>query len=243
MISVSIVSHGQFNWVRNILADLEKYCAALKLEIILTINIPEVISENFNQYLFPIKLIHNQFPKGFGENHNQAFKIAQYDYFCVLNPDIRLIQNPFGELINCINQEKNKNIKIGVVGPMVLNAENQVEDSAREFLTIYRLLKRISNKFLFKINLNRDSVLYPDWIAGMFMFFSRVVYQEISGFDEKYFLYCEDMDLCRRLRQKKYEICWVPWVKVIHHAHRDSHKKLKYFLWHLKSLVRFLWIK
>ena len=131
-ITVSIVSHGHGVFVQDLLADLNTYCADA-IEVILTINIPEnQIPAGFD---FPLKIIHNTQPKGFAENHNTAFTFASTDYYCVLNPDIRLRENPFERLTETLRDEQ-----VGVVAPLVRNPDDLVADSARKFPTPWRLL-------------------------------------------------------------------------------------------------------
>jgi GT2 family glycosyltransferase len=83
----------------------------------------------------------------------------------------------------------------------------------------------------------------PDWIAGMFMLFRSELFREVGGFDERYFLYYEDVDLCFRLRQHGYEVILVPDARAVHFAQRQSHRNLRYLLWHVRSLVRFLLLR
>lgn len=256
MISISIVSHGQFYLVQYLLDDLEKYCKD-NIEVLLTINVPEKLPENFSNYSFPIRLIINTRPKGFGENHNNAFRQATQPYFCVLNPDIRLDKNKpdeniFLSLVKKLNEldedkenkenvQKNKEkhkikYKTGVIAPMIVDENGKLQDSARKFLTLTELVKRVFCKIIPESNIN-----YPDWVAGMFMLFRKEVYAEIKGFDESYYLYCEDMDLCARLRRKNYEIYYDNTVKIIHSAQRQSHKKIRYLVWHIRSLLRYFY--
>ena len=74
----------------------------------------------------------------------------------------------------------------------------------------------------------------------MFMLAKRDAFREVSGFDEGYFLYYEDIDLCRRLRRAGFDICLVPSARVIHDARRTSHRSLRYLRWHLASMCRYL---
>lgn len=223
MISLSIVSHGHSELIKSFLSDLERYCAQEKLEIILTLNIPENIPEPLTTH-FPYKIIRNETPKGFGANHNYAFTQSSGDYFCVVNPDIRLTSNPFPLLIQH---------KSGVSAPRIIDEQGKTQDNAREFLTPLKLLKRVFTK---NKGIMQDTD-HPDWVAGMFMLFPRAIFENINGFDEQYFMYCEDMDLCRRLRKKHYDVIVEKNATVIHLAQRDSHKKLKFLLWHIKSLL------
>jgi len=73
----------------------------------------------------------------------------------------------------------------------------------------------------------------------MFMLFRADTYREIDGFDERYFLYYEDVDICARLRQRGYDVRLVPAASVIHAARRDSHRRARYLAWHIRSTLRF----
>ena len=85
-----------------------------------------------------------------------------------------------------------------------------------------------------------QAVVSPDWVAGMLLMFRAPVYAELSGFDERYFLYYEDVDLCRRLRKRGYEVRLVPSVSAVHDARRESRRSLRHMRWHLASVLRFL---
>jgi hypothetical protein len=123
MISVSIVSHGHSEMVTNLVYKLFNF--SIVNQIILTFNIPEQIILPFNPKLI---IIYNEFPVGFGANHNAAFKLCNQPYFCVLNPDLEFIEDPFHILIN--------HIEIGslsLVAPIIINPQGHIEDSARKF--------------------------------------------------------------------------------------------------------------
>lgn len=232
MISISIVSHRQFKLVENLLDDLEKYCFGLCFEIILTLNLPEVV--NLNNYHYPVRIISNQRVKGFGENHNAAFAIAKGEFFCVVNPDVRITSNIFEDLLS-FHIKSNA----GLTAPVVLNSAGELEDSARRFPSPFSIgvkalgfsgcTEKISDDFLNK----------PDWVAGMFMLFNSAEYKGLGGFDERYFLYYEDVDICARLALRGRSVFVCPTVSVIHDAQRSSHKSFKYLRWHLSSMLRF----
>ncbi|MEI6706184.1 MAG: galactosyltransferase-related protein [Methylococcales bacterium] len=233
-ISISVVSHGQINLVTNLLHDLTQYCQFLTFELILTLNLDETLPFTLDDFNFPIKIIRNSMPLGFAANHNQAFIQATGAFFCVLNPDIRLQNNPFPLLLDCLHDTT-----IGVVAPLILNECGVIEDSARRFptplLIIYKALGRYKNND-YKID---DKLLLPDWVGGMFMLFSQEIFAIINGFDDRYFLYYEDVDLCARLTLRGYKVCLSPKSKVIHHAQRSSHHNSIYLRWHFASMTRF----
>jgi N-acetylglucosaminyl-diphospho-decaprenol L-rhamnosyltransferase len=233
MVSVSIVSHGQLSLVQLLLEDIQKFCSDA-VEVILTLNLPEAVPASFVSYTFPLQIIANETPKGFAANHNAAFKCATQPYYCVLNPDIRLLGNPFPLLLQDLHEKG-----VGVVAPLVVCPAGSIEDTARKFLTPIKLLNRV---FIKKSGRDYDMTkrkVYPDWVAGMFMLFTSEMYKTIRGFDENYFLYCEDMDLCSRLRKQNYQVVLNTDTKVIHAARRHSHFKPKYFIWHCQSLLRY----
>ena len=234
MITVSIVSHGHGEMVEAIILQLRKLTTVS--QILLTLNIPEKLNVTSDGVLI---IIHNETPLGFGANHNKAFKICSQPYFCVLNPDIQLIADPFQYLLECMNQEK-----IQLVAPMIVSPLGVDEDSARKFPTLLSIFKKLlfSVEGRWPIDFNK-SINYPDWVAGMFMLFNSKVYEQIKGFDTNYFLYYEDVDICLRIREQGHQIGLCLNIKAIHNAQRASRRNLKFMLWHIKSLFRYLFLR
>lgn len=234
-ISISVVSHGQMALILNLMQDLQIFCSDRPFSLILTLNIPEDIEFDPRNYSYPIQVIKNTSPKGFGFNHNQAFNSTEDRYFCVVNPDIRLTNCPLSALIGCLRDKS-----IGVVAPVVLGPSGDLEDSARQFPTLQKILvKQFNRKHIPDYALQGDLV-DVDWVAGMFMVFDRAVFHRIGGFNERYFLYYEDVDLCARLQLAGLRVAVKPDVRVVHHAQRSSHRSFKYLRWHVRSLLRFL---
>ena len=71
------------------------------------------------------------------------------------------------------------------------------------------------------------------------MLFPSGIFERLGGFDERYFLYYEDVDICGRLRLQGHEVVLCPQAKVTHHAQRTSHRSVRYLRWHLTSMLRF----
>ncbi len=233
-ISISIVSHLQIVLVAQLLGDLDRCCKDSHFEVILTLNCDESVPFDLGGFSFPIRLLQNRQPKGFGSNHNQAFLEASGRNFCVMNPDIRFSCNPFTALLPVLMDPS-----VGLVAPLVLSDRGEVEDSARRFPTPFKILcKALGGCRGSDYSIGAD-LLRPDWIAGMFMVFPHAIFERLGGFDQRYFLYYEDVDLCGRLRLRNYEVLMNPQIKVIHYAQRDSHRSLRYMRWHLISMLRF----
>ena len=229
-ITLSIVSHRQNALVNLLLEDLERHCRT-PLRIILTQNVPDEVALPRDAG----EIIVNSSPKGFGANHNAAFRRCTTEIFCVLNPDIRLGADPFPALRAALSQSQ-----VAAVGPLVVDAEGRPEDSARRFPTFSSLLK--------KALAGQPGPEYPsdqgaqqvDWIAGMCMALRSAAFAQLGGFDERYFLYYEDVDLCRRLHAAGYGIVYEPRASVIHHARRTSRRNPRYMAIHAASALRYL---
>jgi N-acetylglucosaminyl-diphospho-decaprenol L-rhamnosyltransferase len=234
VISISIVSHGQGDLVSEVLADLARFADSVPIEVILTRNIPEQLPFSVEDIPYPVKVVVNASPKGFGANHNAAFRIAEGKWFCVMNPDIRLNGNPFPDLLACL-----ANSSVGVAAPLVLGVQGEIEDGARRFPSPLKILCKALGGCKGSDYAITDSPVYPDWVGGMFMLFPCSVYEKAGGFDERYFLYYEDVDLCARLQLLGNQVILCPRAKVVHHARRSSHRNLRYLRWHLGSMMRF----
>ncbi len=233
MISISIVSHGHGSMAKRVLGDLEKLCAG-RIEIILTENIPESPAVDWSSASMPVKVLRNPEPRGFGANHNSAFRQASGEFFCVLNPDVRLTADPFPFLVDDLGIPR-----IGAVAPLIVASDGAIQDSAREFPTPASLLRKALGSGSPPGYSAANEPFSPDWVAGMFMLFHSKVFRELGGFDERYFLYYEDVDLCARLRLAGYDIKVDPQVRVVHDAQRQSHRDLAYFARHLRSVLRY----
>lgn len=234
-LSLSIISHGQGHLIKNLLADCRTFSGP-SFEILLTLNIPEDKAFIADFRDLPITLIENHHPKGFGDNHNTAFISSHGDIFVVVNPDIRAPRLDLTNLVTLSEQPK-----VGACAPRVLNTMGTLEDSARRFPTVFRLLNRVLlNRRQADYDLTGSNPITVDWVAGMFVLFPRVAFEAVGGFDTRYFMYMEDADICRRLHRLGYEI-WVDCsTSVVHDAQRDSHRSLRHLSWHLRSAIRFL---
>jgi len=233
-VTISIVSHMQADLVDKLLSDIAFHCKSEALDVVVTLNLLEELPFSEKRYPFPVAILRNSVPLGFAANHNQAFTHARGQYFCVMNPDIRLSDDPFQVLVTCLG-----NPFLGVVAPLVLSENGKVEDSARHFPTPLKILGKAFGRYRDNEYAVEDKMIFPDWVGGMFMLFPRLIFEKLGGFNPRFFLYYEDVDLCARLRLGGYEVALCPDAKVIHQARRDSHRNLKYLKWHLASMTRF----
>ena len=236
-ITVSIVSHGHGQQVQTLVKQV--LADPLVARLVLTLNIPETLSLPDDDRLL---LIQNSVPKGFGANHNRAYQHCETAYYCVLNPDIVLYDDTFATLLSTLTQEQ-----AGVTGPLVLSPFGQQEDSWREFPTLWSLFLKamgrdttIIDRVGSEVGSGSESAVYPGWVAGMCMLFDARHYAAVGGFDERFFLYYEDVDICARLWNKNRPVVASPKARVIHAAQRASRRQWQHMKWHAKSMATYL---
>jgi N-acetylglucosaminyl-diphospho-decaprenol L-rhamnosyltransferase len=233
-VTFSIVSHGHGKHVAALLADLAREID-VPAEYILTLNVPEDERALGLESIESLTIVRNAAPRGFGANHNAAFLRATSPVFAIVNPDIRLEDFHLPRLLSGLRETN-----VGLCGPLVRNSAGCLEDSARYFPSLFRIFRRTV--------LGRRDPDYPvdgqnravDWMAGMFLLFRSAAYAEVDGFDERYFMYLEDADICRRLWRQGWQVLQVQDATVIHDAQRASHRDLRHLSWHLRSLARFI---
>lgn len=230
---VSVVSHGQAEMTNRLISDIARY--APEVEVVVTRNIPEAVPI-YNSDLKNFSCHDNTERKGFGANHNAAFLRASAPYFCIINPDVRLLDNPFPKLLECLRDRR-----VGLVTAKVVSSLGNVEDSVRYFPTPIRLAAKCLGFGEGRYPTHAERPIAVDWSAGMFMLFRAEAFREIDGFDENFFLYYEDVDICARLWKARWKVMHHPGVSVIHDAQRASRSNIRYLKWHLASMARYFY--
>ena len=230
-ITLSIVSHGHCEVIRALLTDLNAYTGAHALSLLLTLNAPQLEKVAETELLrlshWPLTIIRNSSPLGFAENHNSAFKQAEAGIWCVINPDIRLDASQMDGLLAALSEAQ-----AGMAYPRQISPAGAALDFVRKLVTPWSLFKRYVGR-------SSEDPIQPDWVSGCFMAFRSEVYQELGGFDEKYFLYCEDVDICLRLQLAGYKMVEADF-SIVHDTRRGTLKKFDHFKWHVSSLLK-LW--
>lgn len=234
MITWSIISHNQGQFVNNLLYSFRNLDYK-NFEFIITINVQEDIKflDKFKD--FNIKLVKNNLIRGFGENHNRAFEISKGDFFVVINPDTDVGSLDIPHILTIFRNFKN----IGALTVKCIDKFGVEIDHIRKFPNILVNFLRFFNLYnkdtIFVSDL--DQIQKIDWASGSFLMFDKKIFKHINGFNEKFFMYFEDVDICRRLKIYGYDVLCTPKTSFIHMAQKNSRKKIKLFLIHLKSLL------
>jgi Predicted glycosyltransferases len=169
---------------------------------------------------------------GFGKACNVGAQCARGTYVLFLNPDTLVSQNTLSECFNFFNQHDHT----GIIGPKILNPDGSLQVSCRRSfptppVAFYRLMGL--SKFFPKSRrfgqynltfLDPDQASEVDAVSGSFMFMQLSIFQDIGGFDETFFMYGEDLDLCWRFKEKGYAIWYDPHTQIIHFKGRSSAK-------------------
>lgn len=187
---------------------------------------------------------------GFGHNNNVVFEYCRSklgmsadDYFVVLNPDVVIASEQIDMLINCMNTG---NIKLSTINLFKDFDKIIYDNNIRMFPNFVHFLKSfvgLGNATVIDKH-KVTSQLSVDWAAGSFLAFKASHYAELNGFDENYFMYCEDIDICYRSYLIGERVTYFPEIKALHLA-KHANRKLfsRHFYWHLKSVLRFLFTK
>ena len=236
LITFSVVSHGDVDKIRRLLTSLQNHEPDTKrFQIILTDNLGRDLPEFDPSPWASLHILRNSAPLGFAHNHNNAFKSAQGKWFAIINPDLVFERPVFGKLLDRIHADLNT-----IFAPHIVDETGQVQDSFRVLPTPFEIIRRRLPGYKFgALKPDRDGLIHPDWIAGMFLFMNYEVYRKLGGMDERYRLYFEDVDFCTRARLAGIKIVVDTQVRVRHDAQRSSRRKFYYLLLHAQSALRF----
>jgi len=191
---------------------------------------------------------------GYGSGHNFAARKAKGKYNLILNTDITVETDTLQKMIDYMEANKD----VGILGPKLLYHNGHVQRSCRRhFMFVDLFIKRT---FLRKIwpfksryekyvmeDFNHESTQTVDLITGAFMLMPKDLYDEINGFDERYFLFMEDFDLCRKVQGAGKKVVYYPEAKATHYHKRLSEGSFFQLLfnkiswYHLASAFKYHW--
>jgi GT2 family glycosyltransferase len=181
-----------------------------------------------------VRVIANATNIGFGRAVNQGVKAASGSLLLIMNPDCRLASGAFAYM----KREIERAPTTAVVGPRILDPDGSVQGNARGDPDMFTglfgrttLLRRIlpalavsrRNVITDAAIRNADAVTV-DWVSGACLLVRRAAFEAVGGFDERYFLYWEDADLCRRLRARGYKVRYVPTATAVHRVGHSSRR-------------------
>ncbi len=195
-----------------------------------------------NNYIHPeITYIHTRKNLGFGKAHNVVLPKINADYHLILNPDVVFNPNVIPNLITVLEQEST----VAMITPKVVYPDGSLQIICRKnptpLVMIARrlgILKALTKKHSY-LNREIEKSFFPEFIHGCFMLFKTADFKKINGFDERYFLYLEDADICRKVYQSQKKIMYYPDEKITHIHRKGSSKRVKLLKYHVISAIKY----
>ena len=184
---------------------------------------------------------------------NEGIKKSKGDYILILNADIIVLDNAVEKMLDYMKS----NNEVGIIGPQLIDFAGNIQDSCfkdpdiksilarRTFLGKLKLGEKIINKFAIRDQQEKK----VDWVQGSAMMVKKSAVSNIGLFDERFFMYFEDADWCRRFRRKGYGVIYLPQAKMAHYYHRSSKKWgalldilfNRYTRTHIISAIKYFW--
>ena len=230
-VSILIVSFNTVGLLKHCINSIYQYTTGLQFEIIVVDNAsvdgsPQMVKDEFPNII----LIESSENLGFGKANNLGAKKASGKFLFLLNSDTILIENSVKILNDFLDQSTNQSI--AAVGCKLLDANHESQISYGNFPSIsqelfeYGFYKLFGNFYSKNLSPNvrgtDNQIRSVDYISGADMFFRKSIFDQAGGFDETFFLYYEETELCYRLKQQGYQIIWNPGTSIIHYVGASS---------------------
>lgn len=235
LISVIVVNYRVPDCLKEMIRSLQDAALFDKTEIIVVDNASgdcsqQLITSEFKE----IKWIQLKNNIGFGKACNIGAQNARGEYILLLNPDTVVAQDTLSVAVNFMES----NPGAGIMGPKILNPDGSLQPGCRRsfptaeiafyrFSGLSRLFPNSSRFGKYNLSyLDPEKSAEVDAISGSFMFIRRKLYMQIGGFDEQFFMYGEDLDLCWRIHESGYTVWYNPQTQIIHRKGRSSARNL-----------------
>jgi GT2 family glycosyltransferase len=224
-LSIITVNFGSKNNVLNLYESIKRNPPSLNWEFIIVDNptkkgddgkfLSEYFKEKKNVHV--IELAKNI---GYGEGNNEGIKFTEGVLIAICNPDIKILKNTFSPLLKEISRDS----EIGIAVPVLKTINNKVLENCRKFPTISSLIKRrLSKKSPFtETKIPRKKVIGTEWAQGSFWILKKSVFNDLNGFDSRFFLFMEDIDFCQRIWNKGLKVVQITDSIAIHSPNRLS---------------------
>lgn len=232
-LSIVIVNYNVKEFLANCLQSVRRAAKFLNTEIIVVDNNSSDGSVPFlREHFKDVTLIDNNKNVGFGKANNQALRNARGRFTLLLNPDTLLQEDTLQKLTKYMDEHP----ECGVCGCKILNPDGTfAPESRRSIPTVSAAIyKAVGLTSLFPKN-KHFGAYYQGWkdedeggkvpvLSGSFMFFRTSCLKELRGFDERFFMYGEDIDLSYRVTEAGWEIHYVPETSIIHYKGESTKK-------------------
>jgi GT2 family glycosyltransferase len=250
-LAIIIINHKHGDMIKKAINSIDSSATGISFKVFVINNVPDSKTTNWLADAYPdIHRVDNVRPQGFARNINQVIKHnPDFDFYLSLNPDVVCFPGMITNLIAVMTE----NLKIGVLGPELLNFDDTIQPSRRRFanfrVLIFRALHldaifknlRVVNDYLMTNDVF-DTVNDVDWVTGAVMLLRKQALDQVGLMDERFFMYFEDEDLCCRMWQNDWKVCYVRSAQAYHTHLAEGRNKIlsKTNFYHLLSAVKIL---
>lgn len=160
-----------------------------------------------------ISIIENEENLGFAKGCNIGVKKSKGKYILFLNSDTQVLGRGFLKMTEFLDA----NSTIGILGGKLLNPDSSPQPSAGKFYTLFNLFLMLTGAEVFLgIRKSPRIISKVDWVSGGCMMIKKSLFEKLSGFDENFFMYIEDMEMCFRADKLGFKTYFYPDIKVVH---------------------------
>ena len=228
-VSILIVHTFEQRLIRQTLRGLRRAAPQLHVEVLVIDNNPKAGIADMLQAEFPEVKYFAKANQGFGSAMNVGIKHARGKYVLIFNPDIIISPGALEKMFEYMEA----NPQVGIVGPKLLNADGTLQYSCNRYhellVPILRRTpfgrlpwgKKIVDRFLMKDS-SHDQTMEVDWLMGSALFTRAEGLKVVGSFDERFFMYFEDTDLCWRFWEAGYKVSYYPEAVMVHYHRRAS---------------------
>ncbi len=228
-LSIIIVNWNVRELLRSCLQSIEGGCGALEVEVIVVDNASSDGSVAMLQTEFPwVHLIACEENVGFPRGNNLGLAQANGRFLYLLNPDTEIV----GDALTVMVQYMDQHPGVGAIGSQLLFPDGRIQPSRRRFPSMLTglfestwlqpLAPRRLLRHYYAQDLPDDQIADVDWVMGASLMVRREVYAQVGGMDEAYFMYSEELDWCRRIKDAGWRVVYLPQAQVIHHEGKSS---------------------
>ncbi len=232
-LSCIIVNYNNSSPLNNCLESIYRTLQKISFEVIIVNNSQNDPGMAGIKISYPqAQYIQNTTNTGFARANNLAVQAAQGEIFLFLNPDTVLTDQAIEQMVAHLESSPD----IGALGPKVMNTDGSLQYSCRRFPTLmtgffnrYSLLSQwfpdnpYTVRYMMK-DFNHDVIRDVDWLSGCCLMVPHAVFDKTGGFDKNYFLFNEDIDLCRSIHQNGFKVVYFPFAQITHHISTSNSK-------------------
>lgn len=228
-LSIITVGWNVSDLLRDALQSVDAARQTLALEMIVVDSASSDDTPDMVEREFPwVQLIRCAENVGFPKGNNIGIAASSGEYVMLLNPDTVVLGDALNKLVDYMDAHP----EVGGVGPKLLNPDGTVQSSRRRFPTFWTGLfestwlqphapQRVLDHF-YALDLPDEETAVVDWVMGAALVTRRTIVDAIGGLDEAYFMYSEELDWCRRIKDAGWEIVYLPSAEIVHHLGKSS---------------------